>query len=175
MEGCGDRKKMVEMKGEQSDSKTIAEEEKESETECKLCKTLHRNENQPITYHTHGDRQKHKNPHKHAPLIVTPRRNASITDCMAWRERGDRSHIGDGQQNAIPGSQLSGCVSVIPTALIILPHITLHCWNSHLSAYSAYTKWRWTQTHKYQHTHGQTHTWKPVCIHYCQGKYDVRG
>lgn len=63
-------------------------------------------ENQPITRRAQGDRQKHKNPHKRAPLIVTPRRNASITVCMAWRERGDRSHIGDGQQNAIPGSQL---------------------------------------------------------------------
>lgn len=40
---------------------------------------------------------------------------------------GDRSHIGDGKQNAIPGSQLSGCAFVIPTALIILPLITFNC------------------------------------------------
>ena len=40
---------------------------------------------------------------------------------------GDRSHIGDGEQNAIPGSQLSGCAFVILTALIIPPLITFDC------------------------------------------------
>lgn len=77
----------------------------------KMYESLHRHENQPITHCTEAHRQKHKNPHKHSPLIVTPHRNASITVCMAWREQGDRSHIGDGQQNAIPGSSALGpCV-----------------------------------------------------------------
>lgn len=153
---------------------------KDSEEERKkLCKTLHRHDDQPITRRARADRQKHKkNLHKRTPLIVTPRRNASITVCMAWRERGDRSHIGDGQQNAIPGSQLWGGVSVIPTALIILPHITLHCWNSHLSAYRGAHKMT-HGAHKYLcthiHTDIQSFTCEPFCIHYCQGRYDVRG
>lgn len=115
----------------------------------KMYKTLHRHENQPIAPHAQTGRQKHKNPRWRVPLMVTPHRNASITVCMAWRERGDRSHIGDSQQNAIPGSQLEGCVSVIPTALIILPHITLHYRNSHLSVYRAHRKWRERRTHKH--------------------------
>lgn len=41
-----------------------------------------------------------------APLILTHSQNASITVCMASGTPGDRSHIGDGQQNEIPPSQL---------------------------------------------------------------------
>lgn len=73
----------------------------------------------------------------------------------AWPRRNEVTGLvlETANRNAIPGSLLEGCVSVIPTALITLPHITLHCWNSHLQTYGAFAKWKWQYAEP--HVHGE--------------------